>query len=587
MTLRVLHVSKEFEPLSSGVARHIHGLATAMQATGTARLSVMAPVVDASPTDFEVRQGGYWQLWSAIGASELVHVHGARTPIAAFAALLARLRGVPLVYTPHCYYDTGTWWRRRLKQLWDSSVERLMVRTAAAVVLLHKGWEADLAKRGLRPTTVLIIPNCINERRPPATLAIDPRPTHLEGTPALLSIGRLDPVKRLDDLIAALNTVDLEQAVVHIVGQGSDRARLETLAAQQGLSARVRLHGWQDDTVTQRMMAGCDAMVLASEREGMPTVVLEALLAGVPIACSDIEGCRAITDAVGWDALFALGDVPALGNCAARSARRQVPEQVIEAVRAGFTWQRKAAELAAFYASVAVPHQPMGWMKRLAHYLTNYDNPGTLGSRLRAKRIEPLLSLIDQAYARHGCVNLVDVGGTQSYWNIVPLAYLASRRVSITLINTETDNFVAHPHFSHICADGCDLNRFATGAFHLAHSNSVIEHVGNPQRVERFAHELKRVAEQYFIQTPDFWCPLEPHCMTPFFHWLPRRIKVWLVGQVALGHWPRASSKQEAEQLVDSACLLSRRQMRALFPDARIIRERILGVPKSLIAVSP
>jgi len=583
MTLRVLHISKEFEPLSSGVARHIHGLATALQASGAARLSVMAPVVDATQTGFEVRQGGYRQLWSAIGANQLVHVHGARTPIAAVAALLAWLRGVPLVYTPHCYYDTGTRWRRQLKRLWDSSVERLMVRKAAAVVLLHRGWEADLARRGLHPATVLIIPNCIDERRH----ATDAAPTPLEGSPALLSIGRLDPVKRLDDVIAALNTPELEHAIVHIVGQGSDRARLEALAANQGLSARVRLHGWQDDSVTRQMMAGCDAMVLASEREGMPTVVLESLLAGVPIACSDIEGCRAITDAVGWDALFALGDIPALARCAAHSAGRQVPDPVIEAVRAGFTWQRKALELAAFYTRVATPRRPRGWMKRLAVQLTDYDNPRALGSRLRTRRLGPLLNMIDQAYARHGCVNLVDVGGTHSYWNIVPPAYLASRRVSITLVNTETDNFTAHPHFTHVRADGCDLSRFATGAFHLAHSNSVIEHVGDPQRVERFAHELKRVAERYFIQTPDFWCPVEPHCMTPFFHWLPRRFRVWLVRQVALGHWQRAATKQQAETLVDSARLLTLRQFQGLFPGARIIQEKILGVPKSLIAVSP
>jgi len=85
---------------------------------------------------------------------------------------------------------------------------------------------------------------------------------------------------------------------------------------------------------------------------GMPTVVLEALLAGVPIACSDIEGCRSITDAVGWDVLFPVGNATALGECVARSARSAVPVAVIEAVREGFTWQRKAPELAAFYTGL-------------------------------------------------------------------------------------------------------------------------------------------------------------------------------------------------------------------------------------------
>jgi len=142
------------------------------------------------------------------------------------------------------------------------------------------------------------------------------------------------------------------------VGQGNDRLRLEALAAQLDLTTRIRFHGWQDEATTQRMMAGCDTMVLASEREGMPTVVLEALLAGVPITCADIEGCRSITDKVGWDALFPLGNIPALGLCAARCADTSVPAAVIEAVRDGFTWQRKSPELAAIYARETSQHRP-------------------------------------------------------------------------------------------------------------------------------------------------------------------------------------------------------------------------------------
>lgn len=583
MTIRVLHVSKEFEPLSSGVARHIQGLATAIQTDDTVRITILAPRVDVAGGGLNVRQGGYRSLWSALADHDLVHVHGARTPIAAFAALLAVIRGRPLVYTPHCYYDTGSRWRRLFKRLWDNTVERLMVRAAKAVVLLHKGWETDLARRGLQPSRTLIIPNCIDDHRQPAVASPEP----LEGAPALLSIGRLDPVKRLDDVIAALKMPPLTQAVLHIVGQGSDRSRLQALTAQWGLSSRVRFHGWQDDAVTQQMMAGCKAMVLASEREGMPTVILEALLAGVPIVCSDIEGCRAITDAVGWNDVFALGDIPALAACAAQSAQRTVPATVIEAVRHGFTWQRKAAELVTFYNQTVPQQRPTGWMKRLALHLTNYDNPRALGTRLRTRRVGPLRDMIEQAYARHGHVKVLDVGGTQRYWKILPATYLASRRVSITLLNTSPPSQLPQPPFSSVHADGCDLSQFENSAFHIVHSNSVIEHVGSPERVERFARELVRVAERYFIQTPDFWCPLEPHCITPFFHWLPRRLKVWLVRHATLGHWPQAKNRQQAEFMVDSARLLTRQQMQILFPAARIIRERILGLPKSLIAVSP
>jgi glycosyltransferase involved in cell wall biosynthesis len=579
-----LLVSKEFQPLSSGVARHIQGLAQALSDNHEIAMKILAPNVEAASAPCPVKEGGYSRLWALIGASDVVHVHGARTPFAAVAGMLARLRGVPLVYTPHCYYDTGALGRRLLKTLWDKTIERALMAGAGAVVLLHQGWVADLARRGLYPARVMIIPNCIDDQRRLVPATVD----RIPGAPALLSVGRLDPVKRIDDVIAALATSPLAHAVLHIIGRGEDRPRLEAQARNLGLADRVCFHGWQDDVATQQMMAGCNAMVLASEREGMPTVVLEALLAGVPIACSDIEGCRSITDTVGWKQMFAVADIAALAECVARTARSTVPDEVIEAVKDGFTWQRKAPQLAAVYADLATgrhPSQPV--MKRLARHLSNYENPRSLGSCLRAKRIGPLLAMIDQAYLRHGHVKLIDVGGTQRYWNILPSEYLDARHVSITLVNLgPVRQLASHPRFTLVQGDGCDLRRYEDQAFHVAHSNSVIEHVGGATRVASFARELKRVAEHYFIQTPDFWCPLEPHCMTPLFHWLPHKLRTLLVRRLALGHWPRARNSAEAHALVDSAQLLTRRELQALLPDARIIRERVIGLPKSLIAVN-
>ncbi|WP_437882694.1 glycosyltransferase family 4 protein [Pseudomonas sp. LRF_L74] len=348
MSLRVLQVSKEFHPLSSGVARHIQGLVQALGEDRAFRFRVLAPTVDATSAPCAVVQGRYSALWRSLADCDVVHVHGARTPFVAFAALSAWLRGVPVVYTPHCYYDTGSPWRRRLKRLWDLTVERALVRSAGAVILLHEGWIDDLAARGLHPPRLLIVPNCIDARRHDGHADEE----RLEGKPALLSIGRLDPVKRLDDVVQALAQRPLAEAVLHIIGQGEDRARLEALAAQLDVAGRVRFHGWQDDESSSRMMAGCDAMVLASAREGMPTVVLEALLAGVPIACSDIEGNRAILHAVGWDAMYPVGEVPALAACAFDTAQRQVPQHVRDAVHAQFTWRGQAPRLTSLYAEL-------------------------------------------------------------------------------------------------------------------------------------------------------------------------------------------------------------------------------------------
>jgi hypothetical protein len=134
-------------------------------------------------------------------------------------------------------------------------------------------------------------------------------------------------------------------------------------------------------------------------------------------------------------------------------------------------------------------------------------------------------------------------------------------------------------------ADGCDLGSLADLPFQIAHSNSVIEHVGDWERMVAFAEEIARVAPMYYVQTPNYWFPVEPHSMTPFFHWLPRTVRVWLVLHFRLGQWRRAETKDEALRTVESARLLDRRAFQTLFKTAHIATERFFGLPKSLIAL--
>jgi hypothetical protein len=139
--------------------------------------------------------------------------------------------------------------------------------------------------------------------------------------------------------------------------------------------------------------------------------------------------------------------------------------------------------------------------------------------------------------------------------------------------------------FSFLAGDGCDLSCIADNGFDIAHSNSVIEHVGDWERMVRFAREMARIAPRYFVQTPNYWFPLEPHCMTPFFHWLPRPLRVWLVLHFDLGHWRKAESVDAAVRICESARLLSRRMVRSLFADGHVMTERLLLLPKSFVVV--
>ena len=117
---------------------------------------------------------------------------------------------------------------------------------------------------------------------------------------------------------------------------------------------------------------------------------------------------------------------------------------------------------------------------------------------------------------------------------------------------------------------------FADGEFPVAFSSSVIEHI--PKGLQAaFAGEIRRVAERYYVQTPNRYFPIEPHYQLPFFQFLPERLRRALNKRFTLG-WKEKGKWEEIN-------LLSARDLRRLFPDGEIHRERLFGLTKSLMVV--
>jgi SAM-dependent methyltransferase len=111
---------------------------------------------------------------------------------------------------------------------------------------------------------------------------------------------------------------------------------------------------------------------------------------------------------------------------------------------------------------------------------------------------------------------------------------------------------------------------FGDGEFDLAYSNSVIEHVA-PAARPAFAAEIRRVARGWWVQTPAYGFPVEPHALLPGAHWLPVRLRrrYWRLG--VAGAW------EEIE-------LMRRRELVELF-GPEVVPERIGPLVKSWIAV--
>ena len=212
-----------------------------------------------------------------------------------------------------------------------------------------------------------------------------------------------------------------------------------------------------------------------------------------------------------------------------------------------------------------------------------YDDQNTLGSRLRRRRLAMFLEMIAAVSGRHGRCRILDLGGRRSYWRAAPPGFLQAHRCTVTLSNLE-DQPDGDDIFSTIREDACAL-AYPDASFDLVHSNSVIEHVGGWARMRSFADQTRRVAPGYFIQTPDYWFPYEPHYGTPFFALMPRPLQLRLLMSRPCGFFPKAKSLDEAIRCLEATQLLTRRMMAELFPDAEIVHERVGGLSKSLIAV--
>ena len=223
----------------------------------------------------------------------------------------------------------------------------------------------------------------------------------------------------------------------------------------------------------------------------------------------------------------------------------------------------------------------------IAHALASDISPRSLGSRFRRKRAGHLRQIIDSCYEKTGGCSIIDVGGREKYWrNIIGNEFLRSRNCHVTLVNTKRPKRINNQDslYEYVQGDGCNLADVPTSSFDIAHSNSVIEHVGHWKRREAFAREIRRTGRRYFIQTPYFWFPWEPHLGVPFFHWLPQSWRLAILVRFRLGYHTEVGDIGDAMAADEGRQLLDRKMFRYLFPDAKILNEKVLFLTTSLIA---
>ena len=211
--------------------------------------------------------------------------------------------------------------------------------------------------------------------------------------------------------------------------------------------------------------------------------------------------------------------------------------------------------------------------------LADNSNRGSLATRMRRRRFELFLSLLRTL---NGHVEILDIGGTQQFWDLMLGDDTSDIRV--TLLNIEHQP-VSSPRFLSAVGDARSMPQFGDGSFDVVFSNSVIEHVGDYANQRRMAEEIKRVGRRYFVQTPNKRFPLEPHFLVPWFQYLPVSVRAWMVNKFDVGWYRRIPDITAARDEVESIQLLTRGRFRDLFPEATIKSEHFAGLTKSFVAI--
>jgi hypothetical protein len=180
------------------------------------------------------------------------------------------------------------------------------------------------------------------------------------------------------------------------------------------------------------------------------------------------------------------------------------------------------------------------------------------------------------------CTRVLDVGGSPLIWEF------ASVRPRLTILNLPSA-IERSSRPIHLLAADARMLPFKDASFDVVFSNSVIEHLGARADQRRFAQEIARVGRQYWVQTPNRHFPIELHMMLPLIHYLPKSWQRLIVNRFTV--WEKLVHPSESgrafylHHFLNELNLLDGRDLSRLFPDARIISERVLGFSKSLIAV--
>jgi len=200
----------------------------------------------------------------------------------AYGRVAGILAGVPIRIAAERAVDSWKTWPYKF-------TDRLLAHWTHSIVGNCEAIREFVAKEtGADRNKLSVIPNGVD------VSLFEPK-DHIEAEEVCFcTIGRLAPQKRIDLFIKALSSLKKQNKNVSgvIAGDGPLRNELQELASEEGIADQVEFIGTTEDV--PGLLAQSDTFILASDWEGMPNVVLEAMASGLPVIGTAIDGTKEI-----------------------------------------------------------------------------------------------------------------------------------------------------------------------------------------------------------------------------------------------------------------------------------------------------
>jgi hypothetical protein len=213
----------------------------------------------------------------------------------------------------------------------------------------------------------------------------------------------------------------------------------------------------------------------------------------------------------------------------------------------------------------------------LLRRLASGPDANSFSNRMRTarfRRFEALVAPLPRP------LRILDVGGENEFWE--NRGWAGRTDIQIFSLNLAPEE-QRHENIKTIAGDATNLSQFGDGSFDVAFSNSVIEHLFTYENQRRMASEIQRVGRAFWVQTPNFWFPIEPHFHIPGWQWMPLGARIAMIRRWRCGWRGPCPDPVKARALVEELRLLTGGELKEMFPAATLIPERFCGLVKSWV----